>query len=40
MQRQIAGSRLEKIAGAGHMTPIEQPERVTAVIEGFLSQVR
>jgi len=40
IQRQIAGSRLEKIAGAGHMTPIEQPEKVTAIIEEFLSQVR
>jgi 3-oxoadipate enol-lactonase len=39
IQRQIAGSRLEKIAGAGHMTPLEQPERVTALIEKFLSQV-
>jgi 3-oxoadipate enol-lactonase len=39
IHRQIAGSRLEKIAGAGHMTPLEQPERVTALIEKFLSQV-
>jgi 3-oxoadipate enol-lactonase len=39
IHRQIAGSRLEKIAGAGHMTPLEEPEKVTAVIEEFLSQV-
>ncbi|MCJ7511233.1 MAG: alpha/beta fold hydrolase [Dehalococcoidia bacterium] len=39
IHRQIAGSRLEKIVGAGHMTPLEQPEKVTAAIEEFLSQV-
>ncbi len=39
IHRQIAGSRLEKIASAGHMTPLEQPEKVTALLEGFLSQV-
>jgi 3-oxoadipate enol-lactonase len=38
IHRQIAGSRLEKIAGAGHMTPLEQPEKVTALLEDFLSQ--
>jgi 3-oxoadipate enol-lactonase len=39
IHRQIAGSRLEKIAGAGHMAPLEQPEKVTALLEDFLSQV-
>jgi pimeloyl-ACP methyl ester carboxylesterase len=39
IHQQIAGSRLEKIAGAGHMTPLEQPEKVTALLEDFLSQV-
>jgi 3-oxoadipate enol-lactonase len=39
IQRQIAGSRLEKIAGAGHITSLEEPEKVTALIEKFLSQV-
>jgi 3-oxoadipate enol-lactonase len=39
IQRQIAGSRLEKIAGAGHITSLEEPEKVTALIEEFLSQV-
>lgn len=40
IQRQIAGSRLEKIAGAGHIACLEQPEKVTAVMEEFLSQVK
>jgi len=40
IQRQIAGSRLEKIAGAGHITCLEEPEKVTALIEEFLSQVK
>lgn len=40
IQRQIAGSRLEKIAGAGHITSLEQPEKVTGIIEEFLSQVK
>jgi 3-oxoadipate enol-lactonase len=39
IQRQIAGSRLEKIAGAGHITSLEEPEKVTALIEKFLSQL-
>lgn len=40
IHQQIAGSRLEKIAGAGHMTPLEQPEKVTALLEDFLSRVQ
>ncbi|MDP2955313.1 MAG: alpha/beta fold hydrolase [Longimicrobiales bacterium] len=35
----IAGSRLERIAGAGHMTPLEQPERVNALLGEFLAGV-
>jgi 3-oxoadipate enol-lactonase len=40
IHRQIVGSRLETIADAGHTTPLEQPEKVTAAIEEFLSQVK
>ena len=32
----IPGARLEWIDGAGHMTPIEQPERVAALINTLL----
>lgn len=32
----IAGARLEVIAGAGHLTPIEAPEEVTAVLQRWL----
>ncbi len=35
----IAGSRLETIAGAGHMTPIEEPERVSQLLSEFLAEV-
>lgn len=33
----IAGSRLEVIEDAGHLTPLEAPERVTAVLRDFLN---
>lgn len=36
MQRQIAGSELEIIRGAGHMSPMEQPAQVNRAIERFL----
>lgn len=36
MHEAIAGSTLEIIAGAGHMTPVEQPQRFIAVLEQFL----
>jgi len=39
IHQRIAGSRLETIAGAGHMTPLEQPERVNALLEEFLAGV-
>lgn len=32
----IAGARLESVARAGHLTPMEQPEAVTRVISSFL----
>ncbi len=35
----IAGARLETIAGSGHMTAIEQPERISQLLSGFLAQV-
>jgi 3-oxoadipate enol-lactonase len=35
----IAGARLETIAGAGHMTPVEQPERISQLLSEFLADV-
>ena len=35
----IAGARLETIAGSGHMTAIEQPERISQLLLEFLAQV-
>ncbi len=35
----ISGARLETVAGAGHMTPIEQPERISQLLSGFLAEV-
>jgi pimeloyl-ACP methyl ester carboxylesterase len=37
MAAAIRGSRLEVIEGAGHLTPVEEPERTTAALERFLS---
>ena len=37
IHQRIVGSRLERIAGAGHMTPLEQPERVNALLGEFLA---
>jgi 3-oxoadipate enol-lactonase len=34
----IGGSRLEIIADAAHISPIEEPERVTALLSHFLAQ--
>jgi 3-oxoadipate enol-lactonase len=34
----IAGARLETIEGSGHMTAIEQPERVSQLLSEFLAQ--
>jgi pimeloyl-ACP methyl ester carboxylesterase len=39
MQEAIAGADLEIIPGAGHMTPVEQPERFIAVLEQFLDDL-
>ncbi len=35
----IAGARLETIAGSGHITAIEQPERISQLLSEFLAQV-
>jgi pimeloyl-ACP methyl ester carboxylesterase len=40
MHQAIRGSRLEVIAGAGHMTPVEAPERFAAVLSAFLRETR
>ncbi|MBI1885092.1 MAG: alpha/beta fold hydrolase [Chloroflexi bacterium] len=37
IQERIAGSRLVRIPGSGHMTPIEQPERITELLSAFLA---
>jgi len=36
MQASIAGARLEVIAGAGHLPPVERPEEFAAVLASFL----
>jgi pimeloyl-ACP methyl ester carboxylesterase len=40
MQREIPGSRLVKVAAAGHFSPFEQPEAVGKVLRGFLDPLR
>jgi len=37
--QRIAGARLETVPGAGHMTPIEQPERINQLLLDFLAGV-
>lgn len=37
MAAQINGARFEKIARAGHMAPLEQPQAVNAAIDRYLS---
>jgi 3-oxoadipate enol-lactonase len=39
MQKQIPGAKLDVIRGAGHMSPMEQPEQVNRAIERFLSSL-
>lgn len=36
MQEAVRDARLEIISGAGHLTPVEQPERFVAALRGFL----
>jgi 3-oxoadipate enol-lactonase len=35
----ISSARLETIPGAGHMTPIEQPERISQLLSEFLAGI-
>ena len=35
----IPGARLERFAGSGHATPLDQPERFNAALLGFLESV-
>jgi len=37
MQEQIRGAKLETIAGAGHLSPIEQPEAFNKALTSLLS---
>jgi pimeloyl-ACP methyl ester carboxylesterase len=37
MQSKIAGAKLEVIRGAGHMSPMEQPEQVSRAIEKMMA---
>lgn len=37
MQRNVPGSTLVEIAGAGHMTPIERPDAVARALRGWLA---
>ncbi|MDQ4076849.1 MAG: alpha/beta hydrolase [Chloroflexota bacterium] len=39
MHEAIEGSDLEIIPGAGHMTPVEQPERFVAILQQFLDDL-
>lgn len=39
MQRAARNATLEVIEGAGHLTPVEQPERFAAVLRGFLGSL-
>jgi pimeloyl-ACP methyl ester carboxylesterase len=39
MHQKIPGSRLEIILDSGHMSPMEQPERVNEVLLSFIKQV-
>ena len=38
LHERIPGSRLEVLAGTGHLFFLEQPERTRALIEGFLAE--
>ncbi len=39
MQRNVPGSTLVEIAGAGHMSPIERPDAVARALKGWLAAV-
>lgn len=38
--RVLPNAKLERIAGAGHTSPVERPEEVTRALDEFLSSVR
>jgi pimeloyl-ACP methyl ester carboxylesterase len=39
LQRAITGSRLETIAGAGHLANAEKPEEFNSAVDRFLADV-
>jgi pimeloyl-ACP methyl ester carboxylesterase len=39
LHKAIAGSRLEMIPNAGHLTNLEQPDAFNSAVERFLAQV-
>jgi len=39
MARRISGARFAVVAGAGHVSPLEQPEAVSRLLRDFLSEV-
>jgi 3-oxoadipate enol-lactonase len=39
MHREIAGSQLVLVKGAGHMTPMEQPEQVNEALRKFVGSI-
>jgi 3-oxoadipate enol-lactonase len=40
MAKKIPGAKLETIRGAGHMSPMEQPEQVNRALTAFLDSMR
>jgi pimeloyl-ACP methyl ester carboxylesterase len=40
MRREIGGSRLEVIEGAGHVSNVERPEEFNAALLKFLSDIQ
>jgi pimeloyl-ACP methyl ester carboxylesterase len=39
LHKELPGSRLEVIQGAGHMPQVEQPERFVRVLRNFVSSL-
>ena len=40
MAKKIPGAELVTIHGAGHMSPMEQPEQVNRALRAFLERIR